>query len=82
MLYSNRNFTHPKVFDGPDFIRDHQKAIFFADDVIIGNQIYFKAVPQKGLWSQGSTTKNGRNWSQGYQINVFQATFTVLHVVC
>ena len=39
MLYRNRNFTHPKVFDGPDFICDHQKAVFFADDVIVGNQI-------------------------------------------
>ena len=78
----NRNLTHPKVFDGPDFICDHKKAVFFADDVIIGNQIYFEAVPQNRLWSQGSTTKNGRNWSQSFQMNVFQATFAVLHVVC
>ena len=82
MLYRNRNFKHPKVFDGPDFICDHQKAVFFADDVIIGNQIHFNAVPQNGLWSQRSTTKNGRDWSQSYQINVFQGNFTVLHVVC
>ena len=45
-----------------------QKAVFFADDVIIGNQVYFEAVPQNRLWSQGSTTKNGRNWSQSCQM--------------
>ena len=32
---------HLRVFDGSDFICDHQKAVSFADDVIIGNQIYF-----------------------------------------
>ena len=40
--YRNRNSIHPRFFDGPDFICDHQKAVLFADDAIIGNQIYFK----------------------------------------
>ena len=26
-----------RVFDGADFIGDHEKAVFYVDDVIIGN---------------------------------------------
>ena len=32
---------HVRVFDGSDFTCDHQKAVSFADDIIIGNQICF-----------------------------------------
>lgn len=40
--YRKTKFTHLRILDGPDFIFDDQNIVFYHDDVIIGNQTYFK----------------------------------------